>query len=142
MTHTLNMNKKLVRRVNSINNATGTNHVLTLDYVRVSPYEDRFDTISSRTFYLGRFKLFSVDKLRHKTGKLRIYGVTWSKFFVGVRWGLNWYHICVPKWHKGHCLQLLYSVESMGVFNLKRQGMLSVLDKYMHENRIELENEA
>ena len=130
------VSNKIQRRVDAINTKLNTNYVAEIVHAEYQPpYMQQFERLDRGDVCLGRFKIFSYAKYRHKFGKLKIYGLTWSKFFVGVRLGLSWYHIRLPKLHKRNTVTA-YRIDGLGVEGMSSKETKEHLIDYMNKHHM------
>jgi len=130
------VSNKIQKRIDAINTQLNTNYVAELVQREYQPrYMQQFECLDRGDVCLGRFKIFSYAKYRHRFGKLKVYGLTWSKYFVGLRLGLSWYHIRLPKMHKRNVITA-YRVDGLGIDGMSSKQTKDYLNAYIDKHHI------
>ncbi|HAB37218.1 MAG TPA: hypothetical protein DCE52_04295 [Rhodobacteraceae bacterium] len=133
----MSVSKKIQNNINAINEALETSYVARLVQVPYEPeYLQFFNKTKDKTFSFGKFVLFNHCTYVHKAGKRKIYGITWSKFYIGIRCGLKWHHIRFPKFHKVRCSKTRYEIKGMNAYNLTAKEARNFLSEYMSKNGV------
>lgn len=111
------ISKKVQSKLDEINARLGTEYKAVLKMVpQRPPYMDMFVETGSGEASIGKLKLWEYNTYRHRTGTLRIYGITWSKYFIGIRWGRTWLHVRSPLLHSMKAMTV-YCIEGLGIHN-------------------------
>ena len=126
------ISQKIQRRVDKINETLGTEYKATTELIAYRPpFLDFFNEIGRGEIRIFNRQLMSYAKYRHKTGTLKIYGFTWSRNFMGLRWGLTWLHIRFPKYNK-NCITV-YNIDGLGIDRMSSKTTRHILSNKMQE---------
>ena len=109
MTNQLQCSRKLLSKLDAINQANGTNYELMMDWFMYTP-DHALPEIKSGSVYIGKYALFNYKKLQRRK---RVYGITFGKFFLGLHLGKYLYHVHMPKIHSRANVQLKYYIKGM-----------------------------
>ena len=131
---------KVQKYLSAINQHEGATHEATLQpvyYYHQPDYMDNYTEVDHGTVKLGRWSLFHYSKHVYRWGKRKIYGLTWSRHYIGLRLGLSWFHIRVPRFHKKQC-RTIYNIESLGLRGMNGREARQALLSYIEERGVTL----
>lgn len=126
------ISKKISEKLNIINERMGTNYKAELidkEYIPKS-LEENFDIIKE-----GEGKLYKYTKFKHKWGKLKLYGIIFSKNYISIRTGRHMYSLKIKGIHKIHT-QTSYTIDGLGIYGYKSSEVKIALLNFMEQNNI------
>lgn len=128
----MTISKKIQSKVDQINEILGTEYEAQTEHVPYRPpFLDNFNETGIGEIRMFGKKLMSYAKYQHRTGTLKIYGVTWSKNFIGLRWGMTWLHIRLPKQHKNSIT--VYNIDGLGIHRMSSKETRQMLVTRLQE---------
>jgi len=128
------VSKKISEKLNKINEKMGTNYQAELvDEEYVPKYlEENFDIIKE-----GEGKLYKYTKYRRKWGKLKLYGIIFSKNYISIRTGRSMYSLKIKGIHKRNT-QTTYTIDGLGIYGYKSSEVKTALLNFMEQNSIRI----